>query len=96
VVEKKGLGAAAISMSNFTGRELIVVPIWIALSSTVILYNSKSDLQWRTQLRWSEYLYTNLDFPYVSHPKYTPRTSLIVIASLHVRQSKSSSRRRKD
>jgi hypothetical protein len=42
VVERKGLGAAAISMSNFTDQELIVVPIWIALSSTVILYNSKS------------------------------------------------------
>jgi len=51
---------------------LIEVPIWIALSSTVILYNSKSadDVQKRSQLRRPEYLYTNLDFPYVSHPKY--------------------------
>jgi hypothetical protein len=42
VVEKKGLGAAAISMWNQVEWELMVVPIWIALSSTVILYNSKS------------------------------------------------------
>jgi hypothetical protein len=42
VVEKKGLGAAAISMSTITDRGLMKVPIWIALSSTVILYNSKS------------------------------------------------------
>ena len=42
VEKKKGMGAAAISMSNNFGRGLMVVPIWIALSSTVILYNSKS------------------------------------------------------
>lgn len=42
MVEKKGLGAAAISMWNHLAWELMVVPIWIALSSTVILYNSKS------------------------------------------------------
>ena len=42
MVEKKGLGAAAISMWNNTERGLMTVPIWIALSSTVILYNSKS------------------------------------------------------
>jgi hypothetical protein len=42
VVEKKGMGAAAISMWNQVEWELMVVPIWIALSSTVILYNSKS------------------------------------------------------
>ena len=41
-MEKKGWGAAAISMSNSFERGLKVVPIWIALSSTVILYNSKS------------------------------------------------------
>ena len=41
-MEKKGLGAAAISMLNNLERGLMLVPIWIALSSTVILYNSKS------------------------------------------------------
>jgi hypothetical protein len=50
----------------------MVVPIWIALSSTVILYNSKSagaTLNSR-ELTRSEYLYTNLNFPYVSHPTH--------------------------
>jgi hypothetical protein len=72
VVEKKGMGAAAISMWNNNERGLMVVPIWIALSSTVILYNSKSadgPAVVAAQLRQSEYLYTNLDFPYVSHPR---------------------------
>jgi hypothetical protein len=73
----------------------MVVPIWIALSSTVILYNSKSagaSLHSRKLTR-SEYLYTNLNFPYVSHPPYQISSFADKAAGLHVRQVSRCSRR---